>query len=407
MMKMTHWTIVLTFVSSLAGLVGCVTPSPPIADVQEDTALVEDTVGLEDTSLPDSPKNDTVEPVDSLPGVTDTTGAEDTKTPIVYPQVGKNACCLSMANEHIVWAEDGKIFLFNHVTGENVTLIDHPDDATDPVIEGNRIVWADNRSGDYDLWTLVLPDGEPSALLVRPGDQKQPTLSGDLLAWISVEKEPFTDAASDVWAMFISEPGELIQVTNDLSQQIYPHAKGSRIVWTDYRNDPEGFYMPVSNPLENNGDIYGYDLDTMSEFIVTVDPSKQARPVIEGDNVVWLDWRGINPEPKYSEFQVFGTVIDSGLELKLATSAWKRPELWQRPTLDNGLAAWIGEGKQGSFVTGIFVASLDGTPAQLAMESDSTLTAISASKGSIAWLSEQSIGVVSLSDMLKPDESED
>ena len=202
----------------------------------------------------------------------------------------------------------------------------------DPVLDGTTVIWSDRRNGEnFDLYVHDLTTGQTQALIVAPGDQDEPHLCGQRLVWIDRRLPPHEAAQREVWTLDISGQDEPRQLTEDEAEQTQPHCSGDRIVWTDYSADGDGVYLPIADPAANNGDIIGYDLSTDAVFVVTDHPSKQVRPAIHDSRVVWLDWRGINPEPKYSAFKVFGGELDSELnvvaEHELATSSWQRPSL--------------------------------------------------------------------------------
>lgn len=76
--------------------------------------------------------------------------------------------------------------------------------------------------------------------------------------------------------------------SNTPGDQLEPRISGTRVVFTDMRNDP--------NPLHDyatfgNSDIYAKDLVTGEEWAVCTDPAQQDSPDIEGDLVAWLDYR--------------------------------------------------------------------------------------------------------------------
>ena len=54
-----------------------------------------------------------------------------------------------------------------------------------PAVDGTRVVWADHRSGNWDLYTADLSQPNPVGvpLVVAPGDQTNPQLSGDRVVW--------------------------------------------------------------------------------------------------------------------------------------------------------------------------------------------------------------------------------
>ncbi|TNF28268.1 MAG: hypothetical protein EP329_18215 [Deltaproteobacteria bacterium] len=307
--------------------------------------------------------------------------------------VGADACCLSLWGETVVWSDGGDIYGYAPATGVRQALVVHPARQKDPVLSGNLLVWADDRDGDFDLWARELPDGEPYKLVGGAGDQDQPTLDGAWLAWIGRDAAPHEALQTEVWVMDVSQPGSARALTQDGVEQTGPHINGHRVVWADYRASDTGEYQPVDDPNLNNADIYGWDLTADTELALVTEASKQLRPAIEGDRVVWLDWRGINPEPKYSEFQVFTKRVGDLEERRVAWSSWDRPDLWQRPAIADGVIAWIAEPGEGSgFTTGVYAVSVEGGEPWLVTDSLGFLDAVALGHGTAAWLGAGKLG---------------
>ncbi|MFW3146776.1 MAG: PKD domain-containing protein [Thermoplasmatota archaeon] len=94
-------------------------------------------------------------------------------------------------------------------------------------IHEDKVVWCDNRTGDYDIY----------------------------LYDISTENET--------------------RITNDTSNQTHPDIFSDRIVWQDYRN--------------GHWDIYLYNLTTGTEVQVTSNGWDQSSPVIYGDTIAYIE----------------------------------------------------------------------------------------------------------------------
>jgi hypothetical protein len=174
---------------------------------------------------------------------------------------------------------------------------------------------------------------------------------------------------------------------------------GHRVVWTDFRNDPDGQYMDVQDTQENNGDIMGFDLSTGELFIVTDNLGKQLRPAIEGESVVWLDWRddegdnpiGVQPEPKYHNFKIYHRSLPEGEEIYLESGGWLQPELWRRPGIHDGHVAWISDA-QSDEGTQLLVAPLAGGLPQVVHHTSGVLTGLDFRDGAIGWIGDGTVG---------------
>lgn len=312
--------------------------------------------------------------------------------------VGPRACCLAMEGDLVVWSDDGDLFLWDGAT--RTPLVVGPGIAKDPTIADGRLVWADNRGGDFDLWTMTLsPRGTPTLLRGGAGDQDQPVLDGSRLVWIGTDTLPHTPREAEVYTADLAVAGSERRLTNDPYEQTQPDVSGTRIVWADFAHSPDAMYIDVADPLRNNADIYGWDLAGDSGFIVTQEATKQLRPAIDGEVVVWLDWRGINPEPKYSEFQVYvRRLSDQGptAERRLAWSSWSRPELWRRPAVSGDTVVFIAEPQVAGagYVTGLLAVAVDGGEPWLLAGSTSVLDSVVVDGAEAAFVGSNALGRV-------------
>jgi len=338
-----------------------------------------------------------------LETASDTIGETVAPGPIV---VGPRACCLTMVGDLVVWSDDGDLFAWDPASNRKEPLVTGPGIQKDPILGGSAgetLIWADNRAGDFDLWTMQLTPvrGEPRLLRGGAGDQDQPVMEGTRLVWIGRDLAPHTPREAEVFTLDLAVPGSERQLTSDSYEQTQPDVSGSRIVWADFAHSPDAMYIDVADPLRNNADIFGWDLAADGQFIVTEEPTKQLRPAIHGETVVWLDWRGINPEPKYSEFQVFARRLSEtgpASERRLAWSSWSRPELWRRPAISDDLVVFIAEPSTPGtgFVTGLLAVSIDGGSPWLVAGSPSVLDSVAVGGGKAAFVGAGAIGRVEL-----------
>jgi beta propeller repeat protein len=141
----------------------------------------------------------------------------------------------------------------------------------EPEIYGDKIVWEDDRFGNFDIFMYDLSvDSDDDDILnyLDPDDDNDLTLD-------------INDTDSDP---------AMIRITDNPSHQEKPSIYGNKIVWVDKRY--------------GNQDIFIYDLISESEAIIvghkeTGEPKyrpKQDYPKIYGNYVVWQDDRFINYE---------------------------------------------------------------------------------------------------------------
>ncbi len=215
---------------------------------------------------------------------------------------------------------DSDIYLYSITSGKTTAVATGPAIQKSPALSGNRIVYSSyeirrfNRS-DVDLFVYDVTSGATERLTL-PGDQLNPRMYGDLLAWqeeppghssVSVvlydlgtrarlkvpartwAYSPDLSGGKVIWiddpvapAVYLYDiPGKTARrVTNKTGIQGTPSLDGYRIAWADTRND--------------YAEIYVLDLNTGAETQVTSDNTNHFTPAISGERVVWVDFRSSN-----------------------------------------------------------------------------------------------------------------
>jgi len=126
---------------------------------------------------------------------------------------------------------------------------------TDPACQGqsvlyeNIVVWRDYRNDDGDIYGYDLMNSSEFFIPASPGYQWHPAIYKNVVLW-------------EYWT------------NNDNSLPAYLH--------------PEDI-----DDIEIYSDIYGYDLETQTEFPICTDSDTQWDPKIYGNTVIWHDWKDI------------------------------------------------------------------------------------------------------------------
>lgn len=389
----------LRYTLIMMALAACEADSQVPGDAEGEVELGGEVDAVEDTSSEAE--------VDTAPHDADEVDdADDTVEPVDPNrfEVGPRACCIATDGERVVWSEDGDLWELDFATKRKAPLVTGPGVQMNPALFGSTLVWSDSRGGDFDLWTMELGDlegtgrTEPRLLRGGPGDQDQAALDGTRLVWVGRDDAPHTAREAEIWTMDLAVAGSASnerRLTTDAFEQTQPDVSGDKIVWADFAHSPDAIYVDVADPLRNNADIYGWDLASDTGFIVTDNPSKQLRPAIDGDAVTWLDWRDINPEPKYSEFQVYAKRLGpEAVERRLAWSSWSRPELWRRPAIDGDLVVFVAEPSAPGtgFLTGLIAARIDGGAPWLVAGSTHVIDSVVVRDRTAVWVGGGQLG---------------
>jgi hypothetical protein len=393
----------LIWIGLVAGILalGCGTGSG--SSSATDTTAAADTKTAGDTKA----VADTATAKDSGPD----TGPPSSQWNEVSAVAAEGACCVSIANGRIVWEQEGDIWTVDPGGRKPRVLIGDKFVQKAPTLSGDLMVFSDNRNGNFDLYAMDMKTEMVTEVVVADGDQGVPSLDGTLVAFVH-RPTGGTSINADIWMVDLSTDEPAMAVTQDMFEQSYPHVHGGKIVWTDFINDPEGTYNALSPTTDNNGDILGFDTVSGEYFEVTTDPKKQLRPAIEGEIVVWLDWRhvdannpiGVEPEPKYHNFKVYvrNLIGDAG-EYVLANGGWKQPELWRRPGVHNGHVAWVTEveGRQTQTTTVIRIAPVaTGQVTEVGLTSG-IIQGISFHQGALGWIGAGQVGLKPLDKLLE------
>jgi len=141
----------------------------------------------------------------------------------------------------------------------------------DPAIYGDRIVWQDERNGNWDIYMYNLSISTETRITTNESTQTEPAICGDRIVWQDEQNGNY-----DIYMYDLSTQKET-QITDESSDQVNPAIYGDRVLWQDERN--------------GNWDIYMYDLSTQKETQISTDRSNQTEPAIYGDRIVWQDSR--------------------------------------------------------------------------------------------------------------------
>jgi beta propeller repeat protein len=192
-----------------------------------------------------------------------------------------------------------------------------PGDQVLPSISDTLVVWEDHRAGNADIYGYVLGTPAPFGICTDLKQQRRPRVDAGWVVWqddrndnwdifgwrlgdpaggTAIDAGEFDQTEPDVWGDNVVYTDRwydgkdkdirgynrvadyVFKVCVDGSAQDHPAISGNTVVWRDARSATTG-----------GTDIFGFDLETSSEFIVTTAPGDQTEPAISGDLVLWTD----------------------------------------------------------------------------------------------------------------------
>lgn len=242
--------------------------------------------------------------IDGNPAVIETTDV---------PYVHYEASGIDMDGDYIVWSDDrngnSDIFGYQISTGVEFPISTAAGNQLFPRVSGDYVVWQDSRNGNADIFAYQISTSTEIAITTADRNQRFPQIDGDYVVW-----EDRRNSTAEIFAYQFSTATEM-QVSTLTGDQWEPKISGDYVVWRSYEN---GFT-----------DIYGYRISTGSQFAISQASGSQFSPALSDEHVVWVDNRNGNDDIYAYEFA-------TGQELLVSNAAGEQV----RPQVANGYAVW-------------------------------------------------------------------
>jgi beta propeller repeat protein len=234
---------------------------------------------------------------------------------------------------------------------DSIPITTNHADQTRPAIYGDKIVWADSRNGNYDIYMYDLSTGVETQITTAHTMEYEPfpAIYGDKIVWTDDRNWiPAPDGGyywnSDIYMYNIST-GVETQLTTFQNLNYNVAIYGDRIVYEQWDYGVSNIYtMDISTgavkqltfsefPNDNESpDIYGdkivwtdynyniimYDLSTSAETQITTNPSDKISlyPDIYGDKIVWQEYN-VNYSNSYD---IYMYDLSTGIKKQLTTN---------------------------------------------------------------------------------------
>lgn len=193
----------------------------------------------------------------------------------VDPNISGSQQHPAISGTQVVWQDnrsgEWQIYTRDVLSGASAAVTAGASNHEFPAIDNHIIVWQDGRNGNSDIYGYDLSQQREFPVSTDAGNQERPVVAGDWVAW-----QDDRSGNWDIYAYNIST-GEKIQVTAHVRDQIHPAISETILAWEDYRH--------------GLGEIYTYDLAGRTESRYTVEINNQTLPAIFGTSLAWTDQR--------------------------------------------------------------------------------------------------------------------
>lgn len=229
---------------------------------------------------------------------------------------------ISLDEKTVVWSErlnsrNNDIKWRNFELNQTGTISNDAGKQMYPSISNGLVAWVDygiDSSGDIKAANF----GTSSFSICGESGvvQFDVVVNQDRLVWSDYHNGNYDIAFCEI---IDGSAGPREWICTDLSNQTKPDIDGNYIVWQDYRNQND----------DSNVDIYCYDILSDTTFAVCENTSSQLNPVVSGDYIVWQDSRD-------GDVNIYGYQISSSREFLVCNA----PEGQITPQIEGKWVVW-------------------------------------------------------------------
>lgn len=168
-----------------------------------------------------------------------------------------------------------------------------------PVIYGETLVWENNDGGRLDLYAMNLGSGLVLPITNDDAIQTLPYISGNWIAYEEITSLTATDHNTDLWVYNLqTSPPVRARVAGAPEwDELDPTIYGNTLVYSDYRDDPDGRITEGGSTPDDDADLYLVDLSPLlaGQPLGVAQPlvvraGHQEEPRLFSDRLVWRNF---------------------------------------------------------------------------------------------------------------------
>lgn len=192
---------------------------------------------------------------------------------------------------------------------------------TVPVLAQGKAAFLDYRNNAYRVMELNVVSGMETVRQTVFYAEPRVAWSGTHLAWVGYTQG---SAQADVYLL---APGATspTRITNDAAYQNHPVLNGNRLIWQDYRN---------AGATGTNVDFYHYDLASRTTTRLPLAAGYKDTPTLAENHLVWQDFR--HADATLSTAEVYAWDFTAQREIRLTQGNTYRAH----PDIHQNLVVW-------------------------------------------------------------------
>jgi TolB protein len=256
----------------------------------------------------------------------------------------------AISGENVIWQSDGEkgtTIAGASLSGGALKIAPTPPRGEDPAISPELCVWSlqGHARGGVKLPTSSIGGvslsshsridvfSQRASRLGFPTAALRPAVSGETVVWTDLTVARFRSfvfgstsskaAGSDIWCRNLASGSER-PVCAARGDQLFPDIDGNLVVWEDWR------HVKAPNASKGNSDIYGALLRTRTEIPICTKKGQQSFPAVSGTRVVWMDRRTGN-------LDIYGFNVLTGKEFPICVE----PGDQVLPDISGNLVVWV------------------------------------------------------------------